>query len=123
MKEKLNNMVGKVCQNCVFGCFKTTCSRTDWCNESYPDTHYGMDEKCPMEQFEASKPTVKQTMFGPRCDITVRETWAICENCSFSEVKDNTISIDAAFEAHCMDCPNRSIRESLEENYTESRMS
>lgn len=124
MEKKVNETVGKICQNCMFGCFKTNCSRADWCKESYPEGHYGKDEKCPMEQFKAIKPKdMPKTTLGPKRDVTIRETWLVCQQCVFSEVKNNTISIDSAFEAHCMDCPNRSLRECLEESHAESIMS
>ena len=114
-------MVGNICMECSFSCFKAGCPRGDWNKTSYPaDRKYGKDEKCPVLQFEAEKPEKKRSVLG-RSPVTVQVLNEMCSSCQFSETKGDTVSLEKCFEAHCMDCICNQMREGILEMEAEAR--
>lgn len=111
MKD-LKKTVGKICGNCMFSCFKEKCSRKDWCKESYPSDKYGVDDKCPLESFEA-----EQT--SSTAPLSLRGLTIVCHNCP--HYKEN-MSMDE-FILHCMDCSCNQLKESISEAFNESFVS
>ena len=97
-----------------------TCSRKD---DACPRAGWCADEKylplinegpCPLLQFSVEK----ETEYVPR--LTEDDTWAVCGQCRFSEAKNGLVSIEAAYEKHCMDCPVHHYRECLAEQEAEA---
>ena len=121
--ENIVKLISTLCSNeCVFSCFKDKCPRGSWCEPDFVVgrlPQVGSDSECPLMQFEAKKLTERTIRF---------DSWdllSICEVCKYSEVTGftgeeiSTITTEKAYEAHCMDCPVRKIRDDLSEKEIE----
>ncbi len=111
--------ISHICNHdCVGTCYKNTCPRGSWAKPVFPIAplpQVGNDTECPMMQFPVSQDDSQKNMI-----ITIQNTWDICRACKYSAKTADAISLEPAFEEHCMDCPVCQIREALEEQRAEA---
>lgn len=125
-------IVSYICNNCTLKPFD--CERKNWCEDNFARNckrppRIGIDTTCPLMQFKAvedadERPWPERPKDGSfAVSIPIGDTWLLCELCKYSECDGKYVSIENCFEAHCVDCPVRDIRDAITETEAEAAMS
>ena len=126
MTKNIKKIVSEICSHeCAFCAHREGCKREDWNNpmiKCAPLSKCGSDDECPMLQFDAEK--LDPNLHMPLAyRLTIADTWQVCDNCKYGDSLDGETPFEEGFMKHCIDCPCYSIREAMEENEAEARMS
>ena len=116
----LKDIVSRICNACINEGLE--CDRKVWNDNKIPSPpRITALQKCPLMDFEAEEDKDKRPWFEKMRDgtlpkpITSEETWLVCQSCQYGEVKKDKINISKHFYTICIECPNKELRDAIDE--------
>ena len=121
LEEEALKIAGNICCNDCIANFQS-CKFSS--GQGLP--RVGVGATCPLEKYKVVEPA-KASAFVQK-KVTVDDCYTVCANCEHATVTKQkkgffAVDIKDAFESFCLDCPVQMLRDCIQENEAEARMS